>query len=40
VLQVDKVANVHFERDVLQTASNPYFPNFNFTFQVSRHFMT
>jgi len=39
VLQVDKVANVHFERDVLQAASNPYFPNFNFTFQVSRYFI-
>lgn len=35
VIQVDKVANVHFERDVLSAASNPYFPDFNFTFQVS-----
>lgn len=35
VLQVDKVANVHFERDVLQAASNAYFPDFHFTFQVS-----
>lgn len=36
VLQVDKVANVHFERDVLQAAKSPYFPEFHFTFQVSR----
>lgn len=35
MLQVEKVANVHFERDVLQAASNPYFPDFHFTFQVS-----
>jgi len=30
------VANVHFERDVLQAAKNPYFPDFHFTFQVSK----
>ena len=35
VLQVNKVANVHFERDVLQSADSPYFPDFHFTFQVS-----
>ena len=35
VLQVDKVSNVHFERDVLQAANNSYFPDFHFTFQVS-----
>lgn len=35
VLKVNKVANVHFERDVLQAADNPYFPDFHFTFQVS-----
>ena len=32
VLSVDKVANVHFERDVLQAAKNAYFPDFHFTF--------
>ena len=37
VLKVEKVANVHFERDVLQAASNPYFPDFHFTFQVSSY---
>ena len=37
VLQVGKVANVHFERDVLQAANNPYFPDFHLTFQVSHH---
>ena len=37
VLKVEKVANVHFERDVLQAASNPYFPDFHFTFQVSKY---
>ena len=26
---------MHFERDVLQAADNPYFPDFHFTFQVS-----
>lgn len=35
VLEVDKVANVHFEKDVLQAADSPYFPDFHFTFQVS-----
>ena len=35
VFQVDKVANVHFERDVLQTANSMSIPEFNFTFQVS-----
>ena len=32
ILQVDKVENVHFERDVLQAADNLYFPDFHFTF--------
>ena len=32
VLQVDKVNNVHLERDVLQSAKSPYFPDFHFTF--------
>ena len=35
VVRVDKVSNMHFERDVLQAAMSPYIPNFHFTFQVS-----
>ena len=35
MVRVDKVSNMHFERDVLQAASSPFVPNFHFTFQVS-----
>ena len=35
VMKVDKVANVHFEKDVLQAAECRSIPKFNFTFQVS-----
>ena len=40
VLRVDKVSNMHFERDVLQIASTPFMPNFHFTFQVSKQLNT
>lgn len=32
VLEVDKVASVHLERDVLQAAQSPFIPDFHFTF--------
>ena len=35
IQKVDKVANVLFERDVLQAANSLSIPEFNFTFQVS-----
>lgn len=38
VLRANKVANMHRERDVLQDARSPFFPDFHFTFQVSAHF--
>ena len=35
VAGANKVANVHFERDVLEAANSLCIPEFNFTFQVS-----